>query len=98
MGRVALVATLAPGAEARARELIERGSPLDLAEAGLDRHLVFLSAGEVVFVFEGDEVEWILEDLVDEAGPVREAFLEWRDLVEGQPRIARPVFAWERDQ
>jgi hypothetical protein len=94
--RLALIARLQPGSEERAGELIAKGPPFDLAEAGLSRHVVYLSAGEVVFVFEGDEVEWIVEEIVNEPfGRVAEAFGTWRELVDGQPRIARAAFFWE---
>lgn len=99
MEQLAIVARLKPGAESRAAELIEKGPPFNPAESGLDRHAVYLSAGEVVFVFEGREVEWIVEELVDD--PFRmlaaEALEEWRPLVDGEPRIARPAFVWTRE-
>lgn len=66
MDRVVLVARLKPGAEGRAAALVGEGPPFDPAERGLSRHTVYLSAGEVVFVFEGDEVEWIVEEMVYE--------------------------------
>ncbi len=98
MDRVALVARLKPGSEERAAELIERGPPFDPAERGFDRHIVYLAAGEVVFVFEGKEVEWVLDEMVSEAGErdLPAALEGWRDLVEGPPRIARAAFVWER--
>jgi hypothetical protein len=99
MEQLATVARLKPGAESQAAELIEKGPPFDPGESGLDRHAVYLSAGEVVFVFEGREVEWIVEELVDE--PFRwlaaDALEEWRPLVDGEPRIARPAYVWTRE-
>jgi hypothetical protein len=99
VGRIALVARLRPGSEERASELIGKGPPFNPGERGFDRHVVFLSAGEVVFVFEGDEVEWLVEGMVDEpaGGGMASALEEWRELVEGPPRIARAVYAWEGD-
>jgi hypothetical protein len=59
---------------------------------------VYLSAGEVVFVFEGDEVELIVNEIVNEPfGAVAEALGTWRELVEDPPRIARPVYSWGSD-
>jgi hypothetical protein len=76
--------------------LVAAGPPFDLGRTGIERHSVFLSAGEVVFLFEGHEVEWIVDDLID--GPSRyellRAFEDWRGIVEGPPRIAREQFAW----
>ena len=97
MEKLAIVARLKPGAGAQAAELIEKGPPFDPGEDGrVDRHVVYLSAGEVVFVFEGREVEWVVEELVDL--PMHwlaaDALQAWRPLVEGEPRIARPAYAW----
>jgi hypothetical protein len=96
MEQLAIVARLKPGAEPRAAELIANGPPFDPTESGLDGHTVYLSADEVVFVFEGHEVEWIVDRLVDD--PVHwlvgEALERWRPLLDDQPRIARPVYVW----
>ena len=96
MEQLAIVARLKPGAEPRAAELIANGPPFDPTESGLDGHTVFLSADEVVFVFEGHEVEWIVDRLVDDPFHwlVGEALERWRPLLEDQPRIARPVYVW----
>jgi hypothetical protein len=51
MEQLAIVARLKSGAEPRARELIASGPPFDPAESGFDRHAVYLSVDEVVFVF-----------------------------------------------
>jgi hypothetical protein len=99
MKRLAIVARLKKGSESRASELIAAGPPFDLAQTGVVRHSVFLSASEVVFVFEGHEVEWSVDDLLD--GPFRpkivSALDQWRAIVDGPPRIARESFGWERD-
>ena len=80
---------LKEGAEPRAAELIAHGPPFDPGTTGFDRHTVYLSADEVVFVFEGTEVEWMIDALVDEPfhWPVLSALDEWRPLLEGNPRI-----------
>jgi hypothetical protein len=97
--RLALIARLKPGQEARAEALIGAGPPFDLDEAGFARHSVFLSATEVAFVFEGREVEWAVDELVDGRflhARLADALEAWRPLVEGPPRIAREKFFWER--
>jgi hypothetical protein len=98
--QLAIVARLRSGAEPRAAMLIEQGPPFQIGESGLERHTIYLSAGEVVFVFEGHEVEWIVDGMIED--PFRwtlsVAFEAWRDLVEGEPRIARPAFSWQRDE
>jgi hypothetical protein len=96
MEQLAIVARLKPETEPRAAELIAEGAPFDPHAIGLRRHAIFLSAGEVVFVFEGDEVEWLVDSLIDEPfhWEVLAAFEEWREIIDGQPRIARLAFAW----
>jgi hypothetical protein len=92
--RFAVVGRLRPGAEPKAAALIAAGPPFDPASVGLTRHAVYVSYGEVVFVFEGDAAEQVVSDLVD--GPLRLAALDaWADLVDGPPRIARQGWFWE---
>jgi hypothetical protein len=99
MEQLAIVARLKSGAEPRARELIASGPPFDPAESGFERHAVYLSVDEVVFVFEGHQVEWDVDRLVDEPFPwlLTDAIEDWRPLLEGQPRIARPAYSWVRE-
>jgi hypothetical protein len=96
MERVAIVVRLKEGSGPRAAELIEAGPPFDLAETGVVHHTVYLSAGEVVFVFEGPQVEWIVDDLVNNPfqPKIQAAFERWRSIVDGPPRIARERFGW----
>jgi hypothetical protein len=99
MGQIAIVARLKDGAETKAAELVASGPPFDLAGAGLDRHAVYIAADEVVFVFEGPEVESLVGEIVDQPfqWQLSEAFDAWRELVEGQPRIARAAYAWVQE-
>ena len=96
--RVAIIVRLKPGAETRAAELISAGPPFDPEASGFERHTVFLSATEVMFVFEAHQVEWLVDALVDEPfhWMLNEAMETWRPLVDGPPRIAREVFSWAR--
>jgi hypothetical protein len=96
MEQLAIVARLKPGTEPRAAELIAEGAPFDPKEIGLRRHAIYLSAGEVVFVFEGQEVEWTVDSVIDEPfhWEVLTAFEGWREIVESQPRIARLAYSW----
>jgi hypothetical protein len=95
--RIGIVATLKPDMEGRVRKLLEGGPPFDPAAAGVTRHVVYLSAADVVFVFEGREVERRLHELV--TGPsqseLTSALDEWRDIVDGPARIARATYAWD---
>ena len=97
MKRLVLVARLLPGTEAKAQSLLEAGPPFDPARVGLTRHLAYSTGSEVVFVFEGPEVEWTVDDLVNH--PIVAAALEpWRKVGDGLPRIAEELYAWEPPQ
>jgi hypothetical protein len=99
MEKLAIVARLRAGAEQSAADLLARGAPFDAEESGLDRHTVYLSAGEVVFVFEGPEVDSVIDSLVSEPfhWPLLQALDAWRPLIDGNPRIALPAHAWQRE-
>jgi hypothetical protein len=100
MERLAIVARLKDGTATRAAELVAAGPPFDLAESGIVRHSVYLSASEVVFVFEGHQVEWTVDDLIYQPFHYRiyRALDEWRKIVDGLPRIARERFGWHVDE
>jgi hypothetical protein len=53
-----------------------------------------------VFVFEGHEVEWIVDQLIDEPFhyELQRALEQWREIVDGQPRVARERFGWQLDE
>jgi len=55
--RIAVIGKLKQGSLERAEEIVDRGPPFELDEAGLERNTVFLSSEWVVFVFEGPNVE-----------------------------------------
>ncbi|HEY5100493.1 MAG TPA: hypothetical protein VII54_10600 [Gaiellaceae bacterium] len=95
MSRVAVVVPLRPGAYETAARLVEAGPPFRLADSPLDGHCVFLTEHEALFVFEGPEADHIVEQIAGEAS-VWQAATEWRDLLDGKPRVADSVFAWHR--
>lgn len=99
MEQLAVIARLKDGTSERARQLVANGPPFDAAEEGLIRHTVYLSSHEVVFVFEGHEVEWIVDNVVTEPfrWKVMQAFDAWRPIIDGEPRIARVAYAWNRE-
>jgi hypothetical protein len=100
MERVAIIARLEEGSEQRAVELVAAGPPFDLTDTGIVRHSVYISPSEVVFVFEGHEVEWIVDQLIDEPFhyELQHALDQWREIVDGRPRVARERFGWQLDQ
>ena len=97
MQRLVIVAPLAEGAHRRAAELLGEGPPFDPATTDLDRHAVYLTENEVVFAFDGSDVEWEVDDLADDSVPdVGPAIEQWRELLAGPPRIAREAYFWTR--
>lgn len=97
MQSLVVITRLKPGAEAEARELISQGPPLDLSASGLTRNSVYISEGEVIFLFEGPDAERVVHELVND--PVASAqFAAWGHLVEGTPFTAHREFHWQPDQ
>jgi hypothetical protein len=86
MQRLAIVARSKRGAEQAAAELVAAGPSSDRAGLGFLGRAAYLSATEVIFVFEGQEIEWRVDDLVANSfrWPVQAGFEKWRRLVEGQ--------------
>ena len=92
--RTAFVLPLKKDAHRAVRRLLEAGPPFDPEQiTGLDRHEVFLTSAEVVFVFESKLGAEALEPLLAESG-VWEAAEGWRDQLAGPPRLAEDVFSW----
>lgn len=97
MSRLVVVAPLKPGSEARARELLDEGPPIDLESSRFDAHEVFVTPQEVIFVFEGASAEsTTLAFAADDPGLWRAA-KAWADCLDGRPRIARSAFSWKRE-
>jgi hypothetical protein len=93
--RLAVVMPLKPGGRDAVRALLDAGPPFDPAGIpGLERHEVFLSSEELVFVFDSDDgAEALIAHLSGEAPP---AIVAWREHIAGPPRIADEIFSWAR--
>jgi hypothetical protein len=94
MSRVVIVVPLQQGSRERARVLLGNGPPFDPDAAGLERHHVFLTDHEAVFVFEADELDAVERLASDQT--LWEALAGWSDLVAGPPRMAEDVYSWIR--
>jgi hypothetical protein len=94
--RATVVVPLKQGAIERVRELVADGPPFDPAETALTRHQLLLTDEEAIFVFEtqSDEGLTALLGLVD----IWAAAVAWHDLVDGPPRLAEVVYAWDRPE
>ena len=98
MNRIAIVATLKPDRYERAQDLLRQGPPFDLDAKIFERHAVYLSNHEVVLVFEGRDVERGINDLTSDflQQKMNQTLSDWRDLIDGHPRIAREAFFWDQ--
>jgi hypothetical protein len=95
MGRLVAVLPLKPGARARAEALLREGPPFDVEETQFDRHLVFLTDREVVFVFEGEGPSRTLH-LPAEDPALWKAAADWQACLSERPRVAVTAYSWER--
>jgi hypothetical protein len=93
VSRVVIVIPLKPGTSGRVASLFRHGPPFDPEAAGLERHHVFVTEHEAVFVLEGETREAI-ERLAREAG----AWSGWIELAAGPPRLAEDVYDWIRPE
>jgi len=93
--RTAVVLPIEPGCHDAVRELVAHGPPFDPDAAGLDRHQVFLTTDEVVFVFESRVGDAALEALLADPATL-EGAAAWQEILAGPPRIAEGVYSWTR--
>ena len=95
MNRLMIVARLRDDAHDEAEVLLREGPPFDPERLALERHSAYLTAGEVVFLFEAPQVEWIVNELMDDPS-VADYFGPWEKLIDGTPRLAHERFHWSR--
>ena len=94
MDRIVLVAHLKPGSSERARELLaEHSSREDLKEA-FDRHAIFLSETEAVFLFEGPDADRSVRAIFND--PSASEIGHWIPLFDGPLHWAPQAYFWER--
>jgi hypothetical protein len=93
--RLTIVLPLVEGARDAVRALLADGPPFDPEALGLDRHQVFLTQAEAVFVFESTLGASALEALLEEPALWQSA-AAWHEYLAGPPRIAEDVFSWTR--
>lgn len=95
--RVAVVVPIKRGSAEEARRLVAEGPPFELEPLGLERHHVFVSEREVVFLFEGDSAAAAV-DALSRSPAVLKAALRWRGILAARPRLAEERFGWARAQ
>ena len=95
MSRLAVIVPLKPGARERAEELLRAGPPFELQKTQFERHHVFLTDREVVFVFEGEGPSHTLQ-LPGEDPAVWRAAEAWSECMAERPRVASTRFSCTR--
>ena len=96
MNRLAVIATLKPGAASKAEELVEKGPPFDPSGLGFERHSVYLAGDQALFVFEGGRLDQMMQSVIKDPSSIG-AFRQWESLLEGMPRVAREAYHWESE-
>jgi hypothetical protein len=94
--RLAVVLPLVPGSEGAVRTLLADGPPFDPEQIRLDRHEVFLTSDEAIFMFESRLGAHGLDPLLEDPG-LWERAAAWHPVLAGPPRIAEDVFSWTRE-
>ncbi|HEX9350795.1 MAG TPA: hypothetical protein VF877_05950 [Gaiellaceae bacterium] len=92
LSRVVVVLPLKEGAHDRAAAVLEQGPPFDPEQAGLERHQVYLTDREAIFVFEADAADAV--DRLAKDTTLWGAAAAWKELVAGPPRLAEEAFSW----
>jgi hypothetical protein len=93
--RLTIVLPLVDGARDAVRALLAEGPPFDPEVLGLDRHEVFLTDTEAVFVFESELGASAFEPLLQDPELWKSA-AAWHEHLAGPPRIAEDVYSWTR--
>lgn len=97
MDRFVLAARLKPDGHQRAQTLLAEHSALSTGdlEKAFDRHVIFLSETEVIFLFEGEGAHESVRALFND--PVRSALIgHWFPLFDGPLHRVPEAYVWER--
>jgi hypothetical protein len=92
---VVLVVPLEEGVVEEARALAAGGPPFDPTQWGLERHEVFFTSSEAVFLFEGRDAGRLVAELVQDPAGWRAA-LRWKELLAAPPRLGESAYSWAR--
>ncbi len=90
---IAVVVPLADGRCDIVREFLEEGPPFDPAKIGLDRHQVFVTDREAIFVFETEKGARTLERLLAEP-ELWDVVSTWEHCASEEPRLATAAYQW----
>ena len=95
MYRFVVTARLCEGSGPKVAQILREGPPFDIERTSLERHEVFLTGDEVVFLFEGPHAEEEARRLLSSRRVLSQAGRIGLH-IEGQPRLPAEVFSWER--
>lgn len=99
MDRFVLTARLKPDGHGRALALLAEHSALGMEELEtyLDRHAIFLTETEVIFLFEGKGAQEAVRALFND--PVRSTVIaHWLPLFDGPLHQALEAYSWGREE
>jgi len=88
-----VVVPLQEGKHELVREFLAEGPPFDPGGIGLERHEVFLTEREAVFLFESPKGARVLERLLAEP-ELWDVASAWQHSAAEMPRLAEEVFRW----
>src|SRR5688572_1210276 len=97
MSRLVVVVPLKEGVHEKARSLLAQGPPFELETTEFDRHEVYLTQREVVFVFESPGATATLR-LLGEDPSLWKVAAAWQKLMAERPRKAETVYSWARPE
>ena len=92
---LAVVVPLAEGRCDVVREFLDEGPPFDPAAIGLEKHAVYLTEREAIFVFETEQGVEALERILAEP-EVWDVVGAWERCACEEPRVATAIFDWRR--
>jgi hypothetical protein len=95
--RFLITAKVRRGSEEAVRALLREGPPFQLPDTSLERHTVFLSGDEIVFLFEGPRAEEEVRRLLHDRTVLGQASRIGLHL-SGRPRMPEEVFSWTRPE
>ncbi len=95
MSSLVLVVPLKEDSHDKARALLDKGPPFDLEATEFDRHTVYLTTREAVFVFYSAGPSATLRLSGEDIGLWKVAAV-WQKLVAGRPRKAETAYSWSR--
>jgi hypothetical protein len=94
--RTVVVVPIREDAHDAVRALLDAGPPFNPSKLpGLDRHEVFLTLDEVVFLFDSSFGAHAIEPLLADS-ELWKAAASWHEYLAGPPRIAEEIYAWRR--